>query len=107
MPYEVKRDPQSQNYEGDLPIGINGSSQPRRKVQITPAETEMESYAKAISVHVTGGGRAVVVYVPTDNADTEILSIEVGDGWVSDTAVRRVHSVTALSGSATVWGLFN
>ena len=101
MPYSRDRDP----FPSSVPTP---QSQARRKLQIPPSGADLEPYAKAVVVHVTGGGRASLTYIPTDNDDAQTVTVEVADGWVSETAVRRVTALSVVSsGTATVWGPHN
>lgn len=101
MPYSRDRD----QFSSSLPTP---QSQARRKQQLTPGASDLDPYAKAVVVHVTTGGRASITYLPTDNDDAQTVTVEVADGWVSDTAVRRVSALSVVgSGTASVWGLYN
>jgi hypothetical protein len=101
MPYSRDRD----QFPSSMPTP---QSQARRKHPITPSASDLDPYAKAIVIHVTGGGRASLTYIPTDNDDAQTVTVEVADGWVSDTSVRRVSALSVMgAGTATVWGLYN
>lgn len=92
---------------------VTANSQPRAKTAITPSLADIVhpefGYPKAIVVHVAGGGRASLEYLPLRNADADTVEIEVADGWVSDTMVRRVIALDAIDDGevATVWGLYS
>lgn len=102
MPYDPK-------YDYSHSHTATANSQPKLKLKLTPATTDIIDanlgYPKAIAVHVTGGGRASLTYTPARN--DAAITIEVADGWVSDTSVRVVSAISAVgSGTASVYGLF-
>lgn len=100
MPYNPARDPFSTDTGSP-------SSQPSRKLPLTPGAEDLPMYAKAIAVHTEiDRARVALSYLPVRNGDDEPVEIHVSDGWVSDTSVRRVISAEADSGAVSVFGLY-
>lgn len=87
MPYDPSKNPWTDT--------ISSSTQGSKKLLLTPGPNDIAPlYPKAVAVHSTTGDRVQISYVPTKNADDEPVTISVPDGWISDTSVRRVLSVT-------------
>lgn len=76
--------------------------QPARWVAVVPSDTVDLPEGVCKGLYINGGG--VLVFLPANNTDSEVVTINVADGTYQGGFVRRVKST---SNTATgIWALY-